>query len=77
MSLVALDCKDVSEATADAFGGVVMNGDEYVRCARCSFGGCDVRVQGCGCTLHGVSLSTGAQPNSSLTQILESFSFQS
>jgi len=53
MSLVALDCKDVSEATADAFGGVVMNGDEYVRCARCSFGGCDVRVQGCGCTLHG------------------------
>lgn len=53
MSLIALDCKDVSEATADAFGSVVMNGDEYVRCTRCGFGGCDVRVKGCGCTLHG------------------------
>lgn len=32
-----------------------MDGDEYVRCTRCGFGGCDVRVSGCGCTLHAVS----------------------
>jgi hypothetical protein len=25
---------------------------QYVRCSSCSFGGCDVRVEGCGCTLH-------------------------
>ena len=31
-----------------------MNGDEYVRCVRCSYGGCDLRVAGCGCTLHSV-----------------------
>jgi hypothetical protein len=36
------------------FGSIAMNGDEYVRCNRCGFGGCDVRVSGCGCTLHAV-----------------------
>jgi hypothetical protein len=36
---------------------LLANGDEYVRCSRCHFGGCDVRVEGCGCTLHVVSLS--------------------
>ncbi|GKY95238.1 hypothetical protein MPSEU_000486500 [Mayamaea pseudoterrestris] len=35
-----------------AFGSIAMDGDEYVRCSRCGFGGCDVRVSGCGCTLH-------------------------
>ncbi|KAG7351645.1 hypothetical protein IV203_007693 [Nitzschia inconspicua] len=34
------------------FGHVAMSGDEYVRCSRCGFGGCDLRVSGCGCTLH-------------------------
>jgi len=29
-----------------------MSGEEYVRCTRCGFGGCDLRVSGCGCTLH-------------------------
>ena len=38
------------------FGSAAMNGDEYVRCAKCGFGGCDVRVSGCGCTLHAVSI---------------------
>ena len=33
---------------------VAMAGDEYVRCNRCGFGGCDVRVSSCGCTLHAV-----------------------
>jgi hypothetical protein len=39
-----------------AFGSIAMDGDEYVRCTRCSYGGCDVRVSLCGCTLHAVSL---------------------
>ena len=55
MALANLDCNDVSEAAADAFGSIAMNGDQYVKCGRCGFGGCDVRVAGCGCTLHGVS----------------------
>lgn len=38
--------------STDAFGSI--NGDEYVRCSRCGYGGCDVRVVGCGCTLHAV-----------------------
>ena len=37
------------------FGSIAMNGDEYVRCNRCGYGGCDVRVSGCGCTMHAVS----------------------
>ncbi len=32
-----------------------MNGDEYVSCVKCGFAGCDVRLSGCGCTLHAVS----------------------
>jgi hypothetical protein len=28
------------------------NGDEYVSCVKCGYAGCDVRVAGCGCTLH-------------------------
>ena len=39
------------------FGSIAMNGDEYVRCKRCGYGGCDVRVSGCGCTMHAVSFS--------------------
>jgi len=35
------------------FGNVGMNnGDEYVRCNRCGYGGCDVRMGSCGCTMH-------------------------
>jgi len=55
MAMVSLDCSDVNEATKSAFGSITMNGDENVKCRRCGFGGCDVRVLGCGCTLHGVS----------------------
>lgn len=29
-----------------------MSSAEYVRCVRCGFGGCDLRVSGCGCSLH-------------------------
>ena len=36
------------------FGSIAMNGDEYVHCNRCGYGGCDVRVAGCGCTMHAV-----------------------
>jgi hypothetical protein len=43
--------------TADVFRTNIMNGEEYVRCNRCGHGGCDIRVSGCGCTLHAVSLS--------------------
>jgi hypothetical protein len=39
------------------FGSIAMNGDEYVRCNRCGYGGCDVRVSGCGCTLHAVGFN--------------------
>ena len=42
-----------------AFSSLAMDGDEYVRCAKCGFGGCDVRVSGCGCTVHAVSGSSG------------------
>ena len=35
-------------------GNMAMDGDEYVRCSRCGYGGCDVRVSSCGCTLHAV-----------------------
>lgn len=30
------------------------DGDEYVRCNNCGYGGCDIRVSSCGCTLHTV-----------------------
>ena len=36
------------------FTNIAMDGDEYVRCVCCGFGGCDVRVTGCGCTMHSV-----------------------
>lgn len=43
----------------NVFGNMMgMNGDEYVLCARCRYGGCDVRVLGCGCTVHAVSTSS-------------------
>jgi hypothetical protein len=35
-------------------GNMVTDVDEYVRCSRCGYGGCDVRVSSCGCTLHAV-----------------------
>lgn len=34
------------------FGNTTMNSDEYARCNRCGYGGCDVRFVGCGCTMH-------------------------
>ena len=44
----------INSSAATVFGSIVTNCDEYVRCTRCGFGGCDVRVVGCGCTLHAV-----------------------
>ena len=46
-----------SLAVPECFPEVFMgdNGDDYVRCSMCGYGGCDVRVSGCGCTLHAVS----------------------
>lgn len=35
-------------------GAFDVSGDEYVRCGCCGYGGCDVRVSSCGCTLHAV-----------------------
>ena len=56
-TLDALDCDigGIPSNAAAVFGSIAMNGDEYVRCNKCGFGGCDVRVAGCGCTLHAVS----------------------
>jgi hypothetical protein len=55
-ALDALDCEigGIPSNATDVFGNIAMNGDEYVRCVRCSYGGCDLRVAGCGCTLHSV-----------------------
>lgn len=39
---------------AFAVSSLATDGDEYVRCSKCGFGGCDVRVSSCGCTLHAV-----------------------
>lgn len=59
--MAGLDALDVDIAgltsnAAAVFGSIAMNGDEYVRCNRCGYGGCDVRVSGCGCTMHAVSI---------------------
>lgn len=46
---------DMSFFPSDALmGSMAMDGDEYVRCGRCGFGGCDVRLSPCGCTSHAV-----------------------
>jgi hypothetical protein len=34
-----------------------MDGDEYVRCSKCGYGGCDVRISSCGCVAHSVSVA--------------------
>src|SRR5210317_528942 len=54
LELLDADVGVMAANPASVFGNIAMNGDEYVRCNRCGFGGCDVRVQGCGCTLHAV-----------------------
>ena len=36
---------------AAAMNGM-QQGEEYVSCRRCGFGGCDLRLSGCGCTMH-------------------------
>jgi hypothetical protein len=48
----------IPNSAANAFGSIAMDGDEYVRCVCCGFGGCDVRVSVCGCTMHAVSERT-------------------
>jgi len=52
LELLDADVGSISPTAAADFGNIAMHGDEYVRCNRCDYGGCDVRVQGCGCTLH-------------------------
>lgn len=54
MSSLGLDLGvgNIPSNAAAVFGSIAMNGDEYVRCLACGYGGCDVRVSGCGCTLH-------------------------
>ncbi len=54
-----MDCGmgGIPSGAAVAFGSIAMNGDEYVRCNRCGYGGCDVKVSGCGCTLHAVGFT--------------------
>jgi len=52
LELLDADVGVMAANPAAVFGNIAMNGDEYVRCNRCGYGGCDVRVQGCGCTLH-------------------------
>jgi hypothetical protein len=59
MMASALDALDVDlgaglvSNSALMFGSIPMNGgDEYVRCNRCGYGGCDLRLSGCGCTMH-------------------------
>jgi hypothetical protein len=48
---------NIPSNAAAVFGSIAMNGDEYVRCLACGYGGCDVRVSGCGCTMHAVRSS--------------------
>lgn len=57
LDLLDADVGVMAPNPAAVFGNIAMNGDEYVRCNRCGYGGCDVRVQGCGCTLHSVGSS--------------------
>ena len=54
-SLDALDV-DIAINPSTMFStNIAMNGDEYVRCSRCGFSGCDISVAGCGCRFHAVS----------------------
>ena len=57
LDLLDADIGIMARNPAAVFGNIAINGDEYVRCNRCGYGGCDVRVQGCGCTLHAVGSS--------------------
>lgn len=61
----SFDVGNIPPSSASMFGCLLANGDEYVRCTRCSFGGCDVRVEGCGCTLHARCVQLN--PNGALT----------
>jgi hypothetical protein len=84
-TLDALDCEigGIPSNAAAVFGSIAMNGDEYVRCNRCGFGGCDVRVSGCGCTMHAVStivifrkpFSLGSKQGFGSTAAVESLRF--
>ena len=55
MNTFDLGVPTIPSNAAAVFGSIAMNGDEYVRCITCGYGGCDVRVAGCGCTFHAVS----------------------
>lgn len=54
-ALAAFDIGTLGNIHAGTFASITMDGNEYVRCSKCSYGGCDVRISGCGCTLHTVS----------------------
>jgi hypothetical protein len=44
--------------------------DEYVRCTRCGYTGCDVRVSSCNCAFHAVSPLTPPLPTWNLARRL-------
>ena len=60
MDALDMDIGSLASNAASIFGGIPVvgagpGGDSFSsRCSRCSFGGCDVRVHGCGCNLHAV-----------------------
>lgn len=55
-ALAGFDLGMVGSLPPAAFASITMDGNEYVRCSKCGYGGCDVRISGCGCTLHTVSV---------------------
>lgn len=50
--MLGIDYDDLLGAAVGFNGVGNIHGDEYVRCGVCGFGGCDLRIVGCGCTLH-------------------------
>jgi hypothetical protein len=54
MASISFDLDFGIPANTSAFASIAMDGDEYVSCSRCGHGGCDIRVFGCGCTVHAV-----------------------
>lgn len=54
MASIGFDLDFGIPANSSAFASIAMDGDEYLSCSRCGHGGCDVRVFGCGCTVHAV-----------------------
>ena len=57
MSVFELEFAAIPSNGAESLvSSIAMDGDEYVRCTRCGYAGCDVRISSCGCTLHAVRI---------------------